>query len=69
MILNSVAFLSLKVREVAKFWCKLAGLASLSITLPSSKFRNQFTISLKYLDMACYLKREAYSGPTSFEVP
>ena len=33
-----------------------------------SKFRNQFTISSKYSDMVCYLKRETYSGPISFEV-
>ena len=31
-------------------------------------FRNQFTISSKYFDMACYLKQEAYSGPVSFVV-
>ena len=36
--------------------------------LRTSKFRNQFTISSKYFDMACYLKRENYSGPISFEV-
>ena len=41
---------------------------SLSIALWTSKFRNQFTISSKYFDMACYLKREAFSGLISFEV-
>ena len=50
------------------FICTLFLLISLSITLQTSKFRNQFTISLKYFDMACYLKRESYSGPISFEV-
>ena len=39
-----------------------------SITLRSSKFRNHFTISSKYFDMACYLKWETYFGPISFEV-
>ena len=29
-------------------------LISLSITLQTSKFRNQFIISSKYFDMACY---------------
>ena len=44
-------------------------LISLSITLRTSKFRNQFTISSKYFDMACfYLKWKTYSGPISFEV-
>ena len=37
----------------------------LLITLRTSKFRNQFTISSKYFDIACYLKRD---GPISFEV-
>ena len=50
------------------FICTLSLLISLSITLRSSKFRNQFTISSKYFDMVCYLKRETYSGPISFEV-
>ena len=50
------------------FICTFSLLNSLSITLRTSKFRNQFTISSKYFDMACYLKREAYSGPISFEV-
>ena len=36
------------------FICTLSFL----ITLRTSKFRNQFTISSKYFDMACYLKRE-----------
>ena len=40
----------------------------LSITLQTSKFRNQFTISSKYFDMACYKKWATYSGPISFEV-
>ena len=34
VILNSVAFLSLKVRKVAQFWWKLAGLAGKSQTAP-----------------------------------
>ena len=50
------------------FICTFSLLISLSITLQTSKFRNQFTISSKYFDMACYLKREAYSGSISFEV-
>ena len=50
------------------FICTFSLLISLSITLRTSKFRNQFTISSKYFDMACYLKRETYSGPISFEV-
>ena len=33
-----------------------------------TKFRNQFTISSKYLDMTCYSKQETYYGPISFEV-
>ena len=37
------------------FICTFSLLISLSITLRSSKFRNQFTISSKYFDMACYL--------------
>ena len=41
---------------------------SLSITLQTSKFRNQITISSKYFDMACYLKGKVYSVPISFEV-
>ena len=36
--------------------------------LPSSKLKNQFTISSKYFDMVCYLKRETYSGSISFEI-
>ena len=55
------------VETLGGFICSFS-LLSLSITLRTSKFRNQFTISLKYFDMACYLKREAYSGPISFEV-
>ena len=43
-------------------------LISLLITLRTSMFRNQFTISSKYFDMACYLKQETYSGRISFEV-
>ena len=50
------------------FICTFSLLISLSITLRTSKFRNQFTISSKYFDMVCYLKRETYSGPISFEV-
>ena len=50
------------------FICTFSLLISLSITLWTSKFRNQFTISSIYFDMACYLKRETYSGPISFEV-
>ena len=40
----------------------------LSNPLQTSKFRNQFTISSNYFDMAFYLKWETYSGPISFEV-
>ena len=50
------------------FICTFSLLISLSIILRSSKFRNQFTISSKYFDIMCYLKRETYSGPISFEV-
>ena len=50
------------------FICTFSILISLSITLRSSKFRNQFTISSKYFHMACYLKWEDYSGLISFEV-
>ena len=42
------------------FICTFSLLISLSFTLQTSKFRNQFTISSKYFDMICYLKREAY---------
>ena len=31
-------------------------------------FINQFYISSKYFDMACYWKQEAYTGPISFEI-
>ena len=31
-------------------------------------FRNHFTISSKYFDMACYWKQEAYPGLISFEI-
>ena len=50
------------------FICTFSLLISLSITLRTSKFRNEFTISSKYFDMACYLYRETYSGPISFDV-
>ena len=50
------------------FICTFSLLISLSITLRTSKFRNHFTISSKYFDMVCYLKRETFSGPISFEV-
>ena len=50
------------------FICTFSLLISLSITLRTSKFRNQFTISSKYFDMVCYFKWETYSGLISFEV-
>ena len=50
------------------FICTLFLLISLSITLQTSKFRNQFIISLKYFDMACYLNQETYFCSISFEV-
>jgi hypothetical protein len=50
------------------FICTFSLLISLSITLQTRKFRNQFKISSKYFDMACYLKRETFSDPISFEV-
>ena len=50
------------------FICTFSLLISLSITLQTSEFKNKFTISSNYFDMACYLKRETYSGPISFEV-
>ena len=50
------------------FICTFSLLISLSITLWSSKFRNKFTVSSKCFDTVCYLKRETYFGPISFEV-
>ena len=51
------------------FICSFSLFISFSITSQTSKFRNhQFTISSKYFDMVCYLKRETYSGPIYFEV-
>ena len=44
------------MQAVGGFICTFSLLISLSITLQTSKFRNQFTISSKYFDMACYLK-------------
>ena len=70
--MGAVKFAGLKVklcfRTVGGFICTFSLLISLSITLQTSKFRNQFTISSKYLDMPCYLKQEAYSVSISFEV-
>ena len=49
------------------FICTFSLLIYPSITLRSSKFRNQFTISSNYFDMVvCYLKQETYSVPISF---
>ena len=45
------------------FICTFSLLISISIPLWTSKFWNRFTISSKYFDMACYIKRETYSGP------
>ena len=56
------------LNKMGGFICTFSLLVSLSITLQTSKFRNQFTISSKYFDMACYLKSETYPGPISFEV-
>ena len=50
------------------FICTFSLSISLSITLGTSKFRNHLTISLKYLDMVCYLKQETYSDPIPYEV-
>ena len=61
-------FLTLTNGGHGGFICTFSLLISLSITLWSSKFRNQFTISSKYFDMVCYLKQGTYSGPISFEV-
>ena len=47
------------------FICTFSLLISISIPLWTSKFWNRFTISSKYFDMACYIKRETYSGPIS----
>ena len=70
--MGAVKFAGLKVklcfRTVGGFICTFSLLISFLITLQTSKFRNQFTISSKYFDMDCYLKRETYSGPISFEV-
>jgi hypothetical protein len=56
------------VRHFGGFICTFFLSISLLITLWTSKFRNQFTTSSKYIDMVCYLKQESYSGPVSFEV-
>jgi hypothetical protein len=45
-----------KVPMMGGFICTFSLLISLSITLRTSKFRNQFTISSKYFDMVCYLR-------------
>ena len=58
----------LLVSSLGGFICTFSLLISPSITLPSSKFMNQFTISSKYFDMVCYLKQETYSGLISFEI-
>ena len=50
------------------FICTFSLLISLSITLRTSKFMNQFTISSIFFDMVCYLKGETYSGPISIEI-
>ena len=42
------------------FNCTFSLSISLSITLQISKFRNQFTISSKYFDLVCYLKRDLF---------
>ena len=47
------------------FICTFFLLISFLITLRTSKFRNQFTISSKYFDMACYLKQETYFCPAT----
>ena len=74
ILLCLVTFLSMRFRavgtykDVGGFICTFSLSISLSITLRTSKLRNQFTISSKYLDMACYLEQETYSDPISFEV-
>ena len=50
------------------FHCTFSFLSFLSLTFQSSKFRNHFTMSLKYFYMVCYSEQEASSGPISFEV-
>ena len=55
-------------KPIGGFNCTFSLSISLSITLRTSKFRNQFTISSKYFDMVCYLKQETYCVPISFEV-
>ena len=42
------------------FICTFSLSISLSITLQTSKFRNQYTISSKDLDMVRYLKQERH---------
>ena len=49
-------FLTLTNGGHGGFICTFSLLISLSITLWSSKFRNQFKISLKYLDIVVLLK-------------
>ena len=66
--MNTKLFYIRKFHSMEGFISTFSLLISLLITLWTSKFRNQFTISSKYFDMACYLKRETYSGPISFEV-
>ena len=62
LLVNSFRYLY----TMGGFICTIFLLISLSNTLQNRKFRNQFTISSKYFDMACYLKWEAYPGPISF---
>ena len=56
---------SWKIFVMGGFICTFSPLISLSITLRTINFRNQFRIRAKYFDMACYLKQETY---ISFEV-
>ena len=49
-----------------QFYSRTASLFQQSVA--NDKFRNHFTISSKYFDVASYWKQEAYPGPISFEV-
>ena len=57
-----------ETKKSGGYICTFSLLISLSIKLRTSKFRNQFTITSKYFDIVCYLKRKTYSGPISSEV-
>ena len=64
-----LSFLFLNNKKIkGGFICTFSLLIYLSITLQTSKFKNQFTINSKYFDMAWFLKQDTYSGPIPFKV-